>query len=47
MSQDGQKDIKSQNMEYVISHAKRYANDFPCLTGIPCGSHVTPTRFKF
>ena len=45
MSQDGQNDVKSKNMEYVTSQAKRYTNDFPCLTGIPCGSRVTPARF--
>ena len=29
----------------VTSHRKTYTNDFPCLTGIPCGSRVIPARF--
>ena len=31
--------------KHVPSHVKTYTNDFPCLTGILCGSRVTPARF--
>lgn len=31
----------------VTSHAKTYANDFPCMTGILSGRHVKTVRFKF
>ena len=30
---------------HVTSHAKTCINDFPCMTGIPCGSRVTLARF--
>ena len=31
----------------VTSHAKMYAYDFPCMTGIPSGRRVKTMRFKF